>query len=315
MSISLPQHSNRRTLDSTSRRVVRGFTLIELLVVIAIIAVLIALLLPAVQQAREAARRTQCKNNLMQVGLALQNYLMGHEVLPPGSQNAVGPILSVEDVDQYHMGWIVQILPYLEQGNVFNHVDFTKSVYGPENAPVRNRSLQVLHCPSDPAGNLGGAAATSYYGVHNDFETPIDVNQNGVLFLNSSIRYEQITDGSSNTIFVMEAQRASASGLGWISGTRDSLRNGVKWTNNDGSNAPPAYEPHGTYIGGAAAIQKELAELQSGKDFVGGASSYHTGGYHAAMGDGAIRFVSINVNLPVLRNLCHRADGEMQDDF
>ena len=73
-----------------------GFTLIELLVVIAIIAVLIALLLPAVQQAREAARRTQCKNNMMQIGLALNNYMMAHEVLPPGTQNDTGPIQSKE---------------------------------------------------------------------------------------------------------------------------------------------------------------------------------------------------------------------------
>src|SRR5213083_896811 len=99
----------------------RGFTLIELLVVIAIIAVLIALLLPAVQQAREAARRTQCKNNLMQLGLALHNYEMAYELLPPGSINPTGPIRN--ESKGYHMGWMVQILPYIDQGNVFDHFD------------------------------------------------------------------------------------------------------------------------------------------------------------------------------------------------
>ena len=87
-----------------------GFTLIELLVVIAIIAVLIALLLPAVQAAREAARRAQCVNNLMQLGIAMQNYESSHEMLPPGVVNLTGPIL--DQPKGYHFGWLVQILPY-----------------------------------------------------------------------------------------------------------------------------------------------------------------------------------------------------------
>ena len=172
----------RTSLSSRhSRRA--GFTLIELLVVIAIIAVLIALLLPAVQQAREAARRTQCKNNLMQIGLALQNYMMGHEVLPPGTQNVSGPIVSKEDAAQYHMGWITQILPYVEQQNVYHHIDFTQSVYAPANTSVRVRPIHMLICPSDPHTWGKPASLTTYCGVHNDYEAPIDVSQNGVLFL------------------------------------------------------------------------------------------------------------------------------------
>jgi prepilin-type N-terminal cleavage/methylation domain-containing protein len=351
--------AKRSTQFCRSRR--SGFTLIELLVVIAIIAVLIALLLPAVQQAREAARRTQCKNHLLQVGLALQNYLMAHEVLPPGTQNPKGPIISKEDETQYHMGWIVQILPYFEQGNVYNHVDFSKSVYAKENGPVRMRRLPVLNCPSDWGRSVNlNAGVTNYNGVHNDYETPIDVDQNGVLFLNSSVRYEDVRDGSSNTIYVMEARLDTGSDLGWMSGTRSSLRNGVVWKNKPAPTAPaaddapknddapnndtvpkndnapkndtevksgqpspppaavatPQYDGHQLMsTNTTGALLKQIDSLNAGVDFVGGPSSPHIGGYHVVLGDGSVRFISVNINAPVLRNLTHRADGEMLDDF
>src|SRR5689334_12018810 len=117
----LPFRQHReRMRDAMSRRVEDrghpGFTLIELLVVIAIIAVLIALLLPAVQAAREAARRVQCVNNLMQLSVAVQNYESAHEVLPPGVINPTGPIQN--SAKGYHVGWMVQILPFIEQKNV-----------------------------------------------------------------------------------------------------------------------------------------------------------------------------------------------------
>ena len=321
----------------------RGFTLIELLVVIAIIAVLIALLLPAVQQAREAARRTQCKNNLMQIGLALQNYMLGHEVLPPGTQNLTGPIVSQEDETQYHMNWVVQILPYLEQQNVYNHIDFTQGVYSPANNPVRVRQMSSLICPSDPNTYGKPVGLTSYCGVHNDYETPIDINQNGVLFLNSAIHYEQVTDGSSNTIYVMEARADTGADLGWMSGTRATLRNGVKWTNRAEMEAvaqtpptPPAaategnetakpakpaepikanYVSHNFGRGAVPAIQQQLTAANASTGYVGGPGSHHTGGWHNVMGDGSVRFISENIDPKTFRNLTHRADGEMLSEF
>src|SRR5579871_2318452 len=153
---------NQFSNDCSRRR--SGFTLIELLVVIAMISLLLMLLLPAVQRAREAARRTQCKNNLMQIGLALQNYVMAHEVLPPGTVNPTGPIQTAVDETQYHMGWIVQILPFIDQGNIYNHVDFTKSVYAVENNPVSMRSIPTLCCTSSG----GRGHQTSYSGIHKD---------------------------------------------------------------------------------------------------------------------------------------------------
>ena len=297
---------------SATRRTSRGFTLIELLVVIAIIAVLIALLLPAVQQAREAARRTQCKNNLMQIGIALQNYLMAHDVLPPGCSNATGPIQSVESTDEYQMGWIAQILPYLEQMNAYRHIDFEKSVYAPENAPVRAHFINTLQCPSDPAVRSSTAASTHYYGVHNDYEAPIDVDQNGVMFLNSSVRYEDILDGGSSTIFVVESQMYGD--LGWITGTRSSLKNGVIWVNAATPDAVPVYGNH-TRASSTAQLREEMNALKSTLGAVGGPSSSHVGGYHVVMGDGAIRFISNNISVDLLRNLTHRADGELLSEF
>ncbi|WP_373652242.1 DUF1559 domain-containing protein [Schlesneria sp. DSM 10557] len=335
---------SRRPQARTARG--RGFTLIELLVVIAIIAVLIALLLPAVQQAREAARRTQCKNNMMQIGLALTNYMMAHDVLPPGTQNDSGPIMSKEN-GGYHMSWMTQILPYIEQQNVYGHIDFTKSVYDPANVPVRQQRISTFICPSDP-GTGGGAttALTSYCGVHNDFETPIDVNQNGVLFLNSSIRYEQIRDGSSNTIFVMETRLNSGSDLGWISGTKSSLRNAVRIAPTSAGAGGPVNpedakedesdaDPEGTVAAetipgpgvlfelhpvtqsnvNGGDIRQELRDLERGRETVGGPSSFHTGGGHFVLGDGSVRFISQNISPDLLRNLAHRADGEMLKEF
>ena len=303
--------------SSFERRSRRGFTLIELLVVIAIIAVLIALLLPAVQQAREAARRTQCKNNLSQIGLALHNYLMSHQTLPPGTQNAVGPISSVEG-DGYHMGWMTQILPFLDQTAAANLIDFKQSVYAEENRPVRRHYIPSLNCPSDPSPfrSQTEATVTTYCGIHNDYEAPIDVKQNGVLYLNSSVRAMQVLDGLSNTLFVAETRLGtqSKSELGWMSGTSATLRNPVLWVNQATPNAAPIYEWHkepeyGPY--GASNPQKATQP----PTFVGGFSSWHTGGLHVVVGDGSVRFVSRNLNASMLRNLCLRADGQLIEEF
>ena len=278
-----------------------GFTLIELLVVIAIIAILVALLLPAVQQAREAARRASCKNNLMQIGIAIQNYEMAHEVLPPGVCNPNGPIQS--QPDGYHVSWVVQLLPYLDQRNIFDHVDFAAGVYDAKNAPVRAKHLETFVCPSS-AGPQGtdGVSHCSYAGCHHDSEAPIDVDNNGVFFLNSSVGFEDIPDGSSNTLFVGEKLR-TADQLGWVSGTRETLRNVGSKINTFSQQV----------LYNRQLDPEKMAD--KGPLHVGSFGSAHAGGANFIMGDGRVRFISENINVTTLKHLANRHDGEMLDDF
>jgi prepilin-type N-terminal cleavage/methylation domain-containing protein/prepilin-type processing-associated H-X9-DG protein len=283
-----------------------GFTLIELLVVIAIIAVLIALLLPAVQSAREAARRCQCVNNLMQVSIALQNYESAHEVLPPGVVNDTGPIKNI--AVGYHFGWMTQILPYIEQKNAAKHLNHAVGIYSDKNSTVRAVSIRSFLCPSDPLTAGAGFAPSSYAGCYNDTEVPIDAKNNGVFFLNSSVRSEDIPDGRSTTIFVGE-KPIQSNDLGWASGTRATLRNAADRPN---ANRVIPGTPAATAAAAAAAEAAERAS--TGADPVGGFGSYHSGGANFAFGDGSVRFVKNSVNQKIFGFLANRADGELIGD-
>ena len=293
-----------------NRRLAHGFTLIELLVVIAIISVLIALLLPAVQAAREAARRAQCVNNLMQLAIAVQNYESSHELLPPGVVNLTGPI--VDQPKGYHFGWIAQILPYCELKNVYNHFNFKMGVYELPNFTTRTTLVRTFVCPSDPGANRGptGLAMTNYAGSHNDIEAPIAANNNGVLFLNSAIRFEDITDGTSQTIFLGEKTNDGL-GEGWASGTRASLRNAGSGI-NPSKTAPFAGSFPGDDDGGDSGPAKAAGASSSDiLTFVGGYASRHPGGANFAFGDGSVRFLKTSIGAITFRWLANRADGEI----
>jgi prepilin-type N-terminal cleavage/methylation domain-containing protein len=305
-----------------------AFTLIELLVVIAIIAILIALLLPAVQQAREAARRTQCKKNLFQISLALQNYHQAHESLPPGSLNDVGPIRN--EPGGYHHNWYGCLLPYLDELPVYHRIDHDAGIYEASNASARQAPIELLYCPSDPAARKSArnddiaAALTNYAGVHHQVEAPIDVTNHGVLFLNSRVRFDDVPDGVSHTIFVGEIKR-SEDDLGWASGTRASLRNGgtavnrtpggSRYYNDPSARGDPSEERLQQMAATKFDDRVDAATRTDAALIVGGFGAHHAGGAHFALGDGAVRFVSENIDADTFRQILDRADGSVHKEF
>ena len=275
----------------------RAFTLVELLVVIAIIGVLVALLLPAVQAAREAARRTSCLNNITQLGLAVHNFEFHFEKLPPGVINEEGPVRN--EAKGTHVSWIVKILPYLEQRALAKRFNEAEGAYADVNAPVRAAQIRTLQCSSDgvPMTNRAEAIArSSYAGCHHDSEAPIDKDNRGLLFLNSQVRHSQIFDGSSQTLLIGEMLE-SPDGLGWVSGTRATLRNTGSLETGE------AYLPSHNSAGGD---KQKLGPL-----YVGGFGSYHAGGVNIGLADGCTRFLSLQIDPQTLRQLGNRADGEI----
>jgi prepilin-type N-terminal cleavage/methylation domain-containing protein/prepilin-type processing-associated H-X9-DG protein len=297
-----------------------GFTIIELLIVLLIIGILVSLLLPAINGAREAARRVQCANNLMQIGLALQHYAAEYDVLPPGVVNESAPVQS--RAQGFHFGWIVQILPDLDQRDADRSIDFPDGVYGPANQTIRTLRLGVLMCPDDssnPRGGGPGIALSSYAGCHHYQEQPIDTTNHGVMFLNSRVHLDDVTDGLSHTVFIGEVFTAHP--LGWMSGTRATLRNtGHPINRIDPARLGLESYDHPRFSArhqdlGVIEDQIESGTIPVSPTFVGGFGSQHASdGANFAFGDGSVRFLRAAIDLTVYQRLGHRADGEPIDD-
>ncbi len=292
----------------------RGFTLIELLVVIAIIAVLIALLLPAVQQAREAARRSQCKNNLKQIGLGLQNYHDMAKMFPPGYvSNRPGVAGSTSwcrsnsGVSEQYANWIVLMLPYLDQAALMKKFNFNVPFQAASNQMTAPNDahiifLQSLACPSNvlsrtPASGGANHYCSSYFGVQgggavadcgNSACSPANERAHwvsGILWAGSSLGTRDIKDGTSNVFIVGETRYATAA---WgASAKQDTCTFPI--------NLAGAQDPINLFPG-------------TGIHSTRGFSSDHNGGCHFAMADGSVRFVTQNIDLAAYRQLGQRSD-------
>ncbi len=315
----------------------RGFTLIELLVVIAIIAILIALLLPAVQQAREAARRTQCKNNLKQYGLSIHNYHDTFNRLPGnGMQNGWG------------RNWVVSILPYADQAPLFNQWIFTPDsgwhdgAGGANAANYEGKQIAWMICPSNPIPTFMNRFANpclpapSYMGVNGaaplgnyqpangtDYAWAVGdwgiVSRAGLILNNDCARMRDCTDGLSNTVMVgeesnwtqnaagtMKADARPGATWGWAMGTHNTWG---PWVGGGGVTTI-RYAPNSRSLGLEAVISG--TEHQRNNTPL---NSAHTGGVHVLMGDGTVRFISENINMTTLTYLCIAADLQTVGDF
>ncbi len=307
-----------------------AFTLIELLVVIAIIAVLIALLLPAVQQARESARRTQCKNHLKQLGLALHNYHDTHNRFPQAKVYDPNMTQCQPWISGNGLSWRVMILPFIDQTPLYSSVDYNewvecRTLTGTINTAFRKKLIPGYICPSDPTDPiLGNNAGTNYAGLVSDGRgAPIPPvqsscgatglshgDQTGALAYQGR-RMSEIIDGTSNTILAGEVFR----GKSFFNLCANSSQTGTRchrWYEESGwCGADTARGPNNT-------IRDEIDWNDTDYWSIGGArpvSSAHTGGAHVLMADGAVKFASDNVDLRTWRAVGSARGGESVSDF
>ncbi len=320
---------------SFSRGTRSAFTLVELLVVIAIIGILVGLLLPAVQAAREAARRMQCSNNLKQLGLAAHNYESSFRRFPGPAEDSL-----------YGYSAQAKLLPFIEQTNLHNMIDYSQPLLigvanspsvNPPLLPVVGQSLGLFICPSDPGSPLYTEAnvqwAGTNYMVNAGPATGMSYcsrsDTNGMFWRGSNVRMGEIPDGTSNTLLIAETlfgnrapdtttlidyrtQISRVSGGGVCTATAEELaartpsryegRRAGQWARNI---------TYHTFINGLFGPNAKVPDVSHHGECISGSRSQHTGGIGGVYVDGSVHFLSDGVDIQAWRGLFDRRDGQV----
>ena len=317
MTNSVPQSANPS--DGTQRR--RGnrsrsaFTIIELLVVVCVIVSILIMLIPSVLQARLAARRAQCKNNLRQISLAFQNYVGMREVLPPGYVHRGDPATG-ENMAGF--GWAAMLLPFTDNAPLFESFEFDAALWQAENVQASSQQVTIFVCPSDIASGFKSVgvgtsqfAMASYAASFGPGDLNADPgNRRGVFSRNSATRLQQIPDGLSNTLFVCERQNGplrqpgedfsqSESDVVFETTWAGAVRN---FNNPDDDQARFVLFRSGHVPGSMDSDEND-------------ASTPHVGGFHVTFGDGGVRFLNSKIDLELFQELSTRNSGEMLPNF
>ncbi|MDG1873936.1 MAG: DUF1559 domain-containing protein [Mariniblastus sp.] len=316
-----------------------GFTLVELLVVIAIIGILVGMLLPAVQQVREAARRTQCSNRFRQASIALQNYESANKELPPGMfftstafPSSCGPV----DTSFYNgWGWAAKVLPFVEQNNLASSINFrTDNYFNNANWKATATVVETFLCPSNPeagalleccSGKSNGGSATqdrapsNMAGVHGSnslFCGGVRGNPegNGILFNYYSTRFSDIQDGQSNTLLIGEVTEVPGSHP-----SQGPALFGNFWSNWAVQSTIEGVNGPGTMPGGRDITIDPIDGVGENRHNEywreAGFSSWHPGGANFVLADGSVHYISENIDQSALDNLATRDGGESNNAF
>jgi prepilin-type N-terminal cleavage/methylation domain-containing protein len=302
----------------------RGFTLVELLVVIAIIGILVALLLPAIQAARESARRTECSNKLKQIGVALHNFENTFKYLPPGGISGSTVTVAHKKLNvpaNVTHAWAIFLMPYLEQQALYDNYRLDRDWQAPENREVRETRVPVLLCPSTPDplrvdtqtpaafGTI--TAAVTDYGVNNAVSTSLYSlglidresydNPQGMMRVNELLRLADVRDGLSNTTWIQED--AGRPQLFRTARTKviGSTVSGAGWANRDNEFILHGYSPDGVTSTGPCAVN-----CNNNNEIYG----FHPGGALALMGDASVRMLTEDMPIRVVARLITRQARE-----